>query len=184
VGSNVFESETGKSFREAGCYVHKFTDGLYASRPGDFLVIHRSIGLIIECKLTDQPVMRLSQWSKNQRAHADEIARAGGAYWLLVNWRTAPGSRKGMASAFSWPTLIAQGDRGSLGPYTEGGLSLVSKAGGWDVFPILHRTRTLFTTAGAAVPAGMLDTSRLEASLRRIPADVRTKMGLDNLEPA
>lgn len=144
MGSNVFETEIGKSFREAGCYVHKFTDGLYASRPGDFLVIHRSIGLIIECKLTEAPSLPLSSWSHNQRAHADAIAKAGGAYWLLVNWRNIPGSRKGMASAFSWPTLIAQGDRGSLSHYTEGGLTLVSKAGGWDVFPILHRTRTLY----------------------------------------
>jgi hypothetical protein len=145
MGHNVFETETGRSFREADCYVHKFVDGLYASRPGDFLVIHRGLALVIECKLTTEPVLRLSQWSKNQRAHADEIARAGGAYWLLVNWRMAmkDGSRKGAASAFSWPTLIAQGSRGSLGPYTEGGLSLVSKVGGWDVFPILHRTRTL-----------------------------------------
>jgi hypothetical protein len=148
MGHNVFETETGRSFRGAGCYVHKFVDGLYASRPGDFLVVHRGLALIIECKLTTEPVLRLSQWSKNQRAHADEVARAGGAYWLLVNWRTTikDGSRKGMASAFTYADLVAQGARGSFGPYTEVGLSLASKPGGWYVSPILHRTRTLHGT--------------------------------------
>lgn len=145
MGSNVFETEVGKSFREAGCFTHKFVDGMYAARPGDFLVVHHGLNLIIEAKMTTASTFPLSGWSKIQRAMAAEITKAGGAYWLLVNWRNL-GGRKGSGWAFSHRSLLTiAASRGSLSPGSlAGGLPLAGVTGGWDVSPILLATASTF----------------------------------------
>lgn len=149
MGSNVFETEVGRSFREAHCFVHKFVDGLYASRPGDFIVLWRGQGFIIEAKTTTASTFPLSGWTKSQRAHCDEVTKSGGYYWLLVNFRNA-GGRKGMTMAYRAVDLqaVAASTRASLKPSAEFGISLASQVGGWNVGPILYLSQAAVDVMG------------------------------------
>lgn len=136
--SNIFEQEISRSLRAVGAFVYKFPDGKYAARPGDHSVMWRGRGYIIEEKMVDTPTFPLSGWTAAQRAHCAEVEASGGAYWLVVNWRTLAGQpRTGLACAFRGRTLLANlGVRGSLSPGS--GIQLLRTTGGWDVRPLLE----------------------------------------------
>lgn len=138
MGSNVFEAEVGKSLRAAGAFTYKFPDGMYASRPGDFLALWKGRGLIIEAKLTTLSIsFPLSGWSKAQRAHAAEVEASGGEYWMLVNFRGANMGRGGVACAWRGTELLTMAQhRGSLS--SSDGYKLERVTGGWDMSPVLH----------------------------------------------
>jgi hypothetical protein len=155
--SNVFEQELGASLRTVpGVWVHKFADGMYARRPGDFVVIHRGHGAVIEAKMVREPTFAFSGWSREQRAQAAEISASRlpaewverrarpETYWLVVNWRNRRYGPRGAVGAFPGSTLCdlsSSGFRGSLGPESAVSAHLrlpPLPPGCWDVGPLLE----------------------------------------------